>query len=437
MIICRCCMKLRTLTANAIAGKTVLLRTDFNVPFNKDEKSGKQKIADDRRLLLAKPTIDFLIKHKSKIVILSHLGRPQGKVVPELSMEPIANHLENLIQTKVRFVNDIVGEKAQTAVKNLKGGEILVLDNVRFHPGEKTNDEQFSKELSGLAEVYINEAFSAAHREHASVVGVAARLQSFAGFAFVQELESLQTMMINPRRPFVMVVGGAKISDKVAAVSHLTKIADVVLVGGGVANNFLKAEGINIANSYLQDSPADAKQEGSNFVEIAENLLHQTRQERMLKNGYIPLPKIIYPLDVIAAKSMEARTFRVVPFFSQRHTTADTLHTSETNDDDMFLDIGPSSIRLFRELVLEAGTVYWNGPLGVFEKDTFANGTKEVAQAIAKSAATTIVGGGDTLAAIAKFGLEGRFDHVSAAGGSALAFLSGKVLPGVACLLKE
>ncbi|MEX0895750.1 MAG: phosphoglycerate kinase [Patescibacteria group bacterium] len=417
-------MAIQQLTPDIAREKTVIIRTDFNVPLT--HKAGKTTVADDRRIGNALQTIQTVIEAKGKAIIISHLGRPKNKPDDKLSLRPVAEKLERLLDKPVKFASDCVGEVTENSVAQLQPGEVLVLENLRFHEGEKKNHVGFAKQLAAHADIYVNEAFSTAHRSHASIVGIPKYLPSYAGLDFIKEVESLAQLMEKPKRPFVMVIGGAKISDKVAAVEHLTKIADVVLVGGGVANNFLKADGIDIEKSYVQDVPAGEKKLSS-YIEVADDLIQQTRHERMLKDGYIPLPKIIYPIDVIAAHSPESTKTKTIEFFTQDYT-------EYKGNGDMFLDIGPQTTRLFRELILQAGTVFWNGPMGVFEQDAFATGTREVAQAVAKTTAVTILGGGDTLSAIKNFGLEGRFDHVSAAGGAALEFLSGKVLPGVKVL---
>jgi len=420
-------MHIRSLTPGAAKGKTALIRTDFNVPL--EHSSGKTTVADDRRIRASVATIQTVIDAGGRAVIISHLGRPKGESDPKFSLRPVVETLSNLLKKPVHFAEDCVGPTAREAVDALQPGEVLILENVRFHEGEKKNHASFAKQLAALAEIYVNEAFSASHRSHASIVGVTQLLPSFAGHAFMKEVESLTQLMENPKRPFVMVIGGAKISDKVAAVEHLTKIADVVLVGGGVANNFLKADGIDIEKSYMQDVSPDEKKLSS-YVEVADQLMEETSGERILKDGYIPLPKIIYPLDVVAARSPESTKTQIVEFFSKDYSDSQA-------DGEMFLDIGPQTIKLFRELILQAGTVFWNGPMGVFEQKAFEDGTREVAQAIARSSAQTILGGGDTLAAARQFGLEDRYDYVSAAGGAALEFLSGKTLPGVEVLFKR
>lgn len=421
-------MKLRELTASAVKGKKVLVRVDFNVPLK--EVGGKTQVADNNRIRQTLETIQFLQQQQAVTLLVSHLGRPQGDSEENLSLEPVAKELEALLGSPVGFVPSTIGPETETAVAELMPGSVTVLENLRFDTGEKKNDPSFARSLAKLADVYVNEAFSTAHRAHASIVGITEHLPSFAGFAFAKEVNTFDQLMTKPKRPFVMIVGGAKISDKVSAIEHLTEIADAVLVGGGVANNFLKAEGFDIAKSYLQDAPADLEKQGVNYVDVAEELIEETKQDRLMIDGYIPLPKILYPTDVVAANSPESKTSEIVELVNGNHEEA-------MGKNLMYLDIGPKTIRLFKEIILQAGTIFWNGPMGVFENEEFALGTKEVAMAVAKSSATTILGGGDTIAAIRAFDLEDRYDYVSAAGGAALDFLSGKTLPGVVPLLEK
>ncbi len=406
-------MKLCLPTSTDIAHKKVLLRVDFNVPLEK--KNGEWTVSDDTRIQAALETINFLLKHQARVILLSHLGRPDGKVNSDLSLAPVARHLSQLINQAVPLITHF---KTQDT-------PIQLLENLRFDVEEEKNNKEFAKRLADLGEVYINEAFSAAHRAHASVEGITHFLPSFAGFAFAQEVDHLSQLMNNPQRPFVMVIGGAKISDKVSAVAHLTEIADTVLVGGGVANNFLKADGFDVAQSYLEDKPVDNQKKTINFVKFADKLLDSNQQEHTLLNDYLPLPKIIYPIDVVAAKSKEANQTQVIDLTTQ----------SDVEDDLMFLDIGPKTIKLFQAVIAQAHTIFWNGPMGVFEQKPFAKGTHQIAQSIAQSKANSVLGGGDTIAAIDKFELRDQFSYVSAAGGASLEFLSGKMLPGVKPLI--
>ncbi len=420
-------MKLSLPTAATISNKTVLVRVDFNVPINK--KGGNKTITDDRRIQASLNTISFLLKHNARIILVSHLGRPKGKSDSDLSLQPVADHLAQVLKQPVELVRDYFSTKKKEALPQT---QIILLENVRFYPQEKQNDAAFGKYLASLADVYINEAFSAAHRKHASVVAVTKYLPSLAGFALEEEVTHLNQLMQKPKRPFVMVIGGAKISDKVSAIKNLSHIADTVLVGGGVANNFLKADGFNIARSYLEDTPVDAQKEGINFVEFADDLLDENQQEHSLLNGYIPIPKIIYPIDVIAARSINSEKIRRINLLSKNGKKSSMINKS-----DMYLDIGPKTIQLFSQIISQAKTIFWNGPMGVFEKPHFVQGTKKIAQAIAQSKATSILGGGDTIAAINQFKLNKKYSYISAAGGAALAFLAGKPLPGLKPLEKK
>ncbi len=417
--------RLRVPKVNDVANKTVLVRVDFNVPLL--EFPGGFRVKNDNRIQAALETINYLVSHDAKTILISHLGRPEGKPNPKYSLAPIAHHLSQKLHQPTLFCDDTVGEKAQQAAKNLKPGEVLLLENLRFHAEEENNDAGFAKKLASLADLYINEAFSASHRAHASTEGVTHFLPSFAGAGFNEEVSTLHRLMTNPRRPFVIVIGGAKISDKVEAVVNLTHLADQVLVGGGVANNFLKAEGFEIAKSFIQDTPADLKKKGVDYVSVADHLLAETKASKQLIEKYIPLPKIVYPIDVMAGSGLEART---------SHPLDLTQKTPEgLRADDMFLDIGPKTAHLYAEIISRAGTVFWNGPMGVFENKEFALGTRRIANAIAKTKATTILGGGDTQSAIGHFGLSQKFDYISTAGGAALDFLAGKELPGLKPLL--
>ncbi|MFZ5437927.1 MAG: phosphoglycerate kinase [Patescibacteria group bacterium] len=414
-------MNLRKVNATAVKNKKVLLKVDYNTPTKTNRD--KQVVMDDTRIKITLPTLKFLIEQKAKIILTSHFGRPGGKVVEALKMDPIAQHLEKLIGKKVNKIAVSVGKEAEQAVAEMQPGDILMLENSRFNPGEKKNDPGFAKELASLADVFVNDAFSASHRAHASVVGVTKYLPAYAGFALYEEVEMLSSLSKKPKRPFVAIVGGAKISDKVEAIKNLSQIADVVLVGGGVANNFIKAEGIEVFHSYLEDKPADTKKENISFVAVAEELMESTKTQKMMLHGYIPLPKIIYPADVVAADDIDnPKSKKVIDL---------TNFEDERKKSWMYLDIGPKTQRLFRDIILEAQTIFWNGPMGVFEQPDFEEGTKSIATAIAKSSAETILGGGDTINAIHHLGLEDRYDYLSAAGGASLEFLGKKTLPGL------
>lgn len=414
-------MKLKSLTSNAVFNKTVIVRTDYNVPLEK--KRGKLRVVEPQRVLDSLPLIKFLRENQAKIILMSHLGRPKGEVKPELSLLPIADFLSKKQNLPVNFVSQAVGDEVKKSVAELRPGQILLLENLRFHPEEKKGDAEFAKQLASFADIYINEAFSACHRAHASVATITKYLPAYAGFHLHKEVENLTRLMTNPAQPFVMVIGGAKISDKVEAVKNLHKIANVVLIGGGVANNFLKAEGIETHKSFLEEDIPNQEDKVS-YVDIAGQLIAESRTERVLKDGYIPLPKLLAPIDVIAAQNCTSKKTQVIDLSSGMQDTPQ-------DDELMYLDIGPRTARLFSDLIAQAKTVFWNGPMGVFENAPFSQGTREIARAIAKSPAETIIGGGDTIAAIKKFGYSGRYDYVSSAGGAALEFLAGGKLPGL------
>jgi phosphoglycerate kinase len=421
------------------AGKTVLLRTDFNVPL-----TDSLEVADTSRIEAAIPTIRLLVENNCKVVVISHLGRPKNEEDTKYSMKPVQKTLNEILKKSgqtvdVSFYASTVGNDRNVHIENMKPGTVTVLENLRFNSGEKSNETSFAKSLAQGCDVFVNEAFSVCHRSDASVVGLPKLMPSFAGLALEKEVNTWQKLMEEPKRPFVMIIGGAKISDKVGAVQHLTKIADAVLVGGGTANNFLKAEGFEIYKSYLEESASGTYKKSShsskkskkvaNYVKVAEHLLEDTRAEKIIVDGYIPLPKIIMPSDVVAARSMHSAKTEIVEL-----TSSDVI---SSRSDVMYLDIGPKTIHLFKEVIEEAGTIFWNGPLGVFENDAFAAGTKEIGKAIAASDAYSIIGGGDTLAAATKYNILDEFDYVSVAGGAALEFLSGKTLPGLEDLYKN
>lgn len=415
-------MQLKLPLVKDIAHKTVLVRVDYNVPL--EEKDGKTRVKDDRRVRASLETLQFLCKHGAKVICISHLGRPTEAKETKFSLAPVAQHLAEISALPVHFVPDCVGPVVEEAVAELQPGTILVLENLRFYTGETKNDPVFAKKLADLAEVFVNDAFSTCHRAHASTVGVTKYLPSFAGYGLDEETRGLSKAIENPARPFVVIIGGAKISDKVEAVVNLAHLADIVLLGGGVANNFLKAEGLEIHKSYLQDAPADLKKKGIDYVNVAAGLLEEAKLEKIWLNDYIPLPKILYPLDVIAARSPESEKTQVIDL------TTNAVDTPRDKD-LMYLDIGPKTIRLYTEVIAAARTIFWNGPLGFAEKAPFASGTKEIAQAITTSHATSIVGGGDTVNTVDHLGLEAKFTYISTAGGAALEFLAGKKLPGL------
>jgi 3-phosphoglycerate kinase len=416
--------KLATVTPEVIKNKTVLVRVDFNVPLK--EVSGKWQVADDRRLRRALPTIAVLIKNHAKVILMSHLGRPKKPQDPKYSLRPIAEHIHKNFGIPIAYCSATVGPAVHEAVAQQQPGTVLLLENLRYHKEEKENDPEFARQLASVADVYINEAFSASHREHASVVGVTEYLPSFAGLALTEEVSALYALMEEPKRPFVVVLGGAKISDKVGALQNLSKLADIVLIGGAAANNFLKAEGFEIYRSFVEEKIGAGAAE-KDYSKVARRIIAEHKTEKILKDGYIPLPKILYPVDVVAAPSLETK--------SESRVQVVDLHTHMADTDEsvqlFYLDIGPKTRKLYSEIIAKAGTVFWNGPMGVWENPLFAEGTKSVAKAIVKTTAKTVIGGGDTIAAAGYFHVEHKFSYVSAAGGAALELLSGQVLPGL------
>ena len=377
-------------------GKKVLVRCDFNVPLEDG------KITDDRRISEAVPTIDYLLKNGAAVILCSHLGRPKGGPTPEFSLRPVANQLSSLLYKNVNLLPDCIGPEVTEACKNLKAGDIVLLENVRFHAEEEKNDPAFAKQLASIADFYVNDAFGTAHRAHASTAGVADYLPSAAGFLIDKEIEFLGKAVNNPARPLVAVMGGSKVHDKIALIDNMLPKVDRLLIGGGMVFTFLKAQGFEIGKSLL-----DAES-----VEYAAGLLRDNQT------------KIMLPTDIVVAAEFKP------------DSPATIVNVDKMPADQIGLDIGPHSAGLFTSVILEAGTVIWNGPMGVFEMDAFANGTKAVAFAMAESTGLTIVGGGDSAAAVEKFGYADSMSHVSTGGGASLEFLEGKELPGIAALGK-
>ena len=383
------------------AGRKVLLRVDFNVP--QDKKT--HAVTNDKRIRAALPTIRYLLDQGAALIVCSHLGKP-GKdpdFRTNLTLAPVAERFEELLGQKVIFAADTIGPDARAKAAALKGGEVLLLENTRFDPREEKNDPEFTRELASLAEVYVSDAFGAVHRAHASTAGVADYLPAYCGFLVEKELSALGGAMEDPQRPLVAVLGGAKISDKLAVIENLLGKADKLLIGGGMAFTFLKARGLEIGSSLLD-----------------EEKIGYCR-EMMEKAG----DRLVLPVDaVVAPRCEEGAEHEVV--------SCEAIPAGM-----MGLDIGPETARIFGEIVRSAGTVVWNGPMGVFEIDAFAGGTRAVAEAMAACPGVTVIGGGDSASAIEKMGLEDKVTHVSTGGGASLEFMEGKVLPGVACLLDK
>jgi len=382
-----------------VAGKKVLVRVDFNVPL--DKKTGE--ITDDTRIKAALPTIKYLVEHKAKVVLCSHLGRPKG-VTPELTLKPVAQRLAKLLGQPVQIAGDCVGPRAEGATLALTDGEVLLLENLRFHDEEEKNDPAFAKSLASLAEVYVNDAFGTAHRAHASTAGVTKYLPAVAGFLMEKELEYLGKALADPKRPFIMIVGGAKVSDKITMLENILPKVDALVIGGGMANTFLKAQGYDVGKSKVENEQLD----------FARGLVAKAKEKGV---------HLLLPIDAVAAERFEAAS------------PNQTVPVDKVPKDWQMLDIGPQTVMRFSEEIKKAHTVVWNGPLGVFEFPAFARGTQAIASLLARLDATTIIGGGDTAAAVEQQGLAGKMTHVSTGGGAALEFLEGKTLPGVAALM--
>ncbi|RJP76904.1 MAG: phosphoglycerate kinase [Candidatus Zixiibacteriota bacterium] len=385
-----------------LRGKRVLVRVDFNVPLNPEGS-----VRDDIRIREALPTIRHIVDHGGKAILMSHLGRPKGKVAPEFSLFPVAVHLSELIQKPVQFARDCLGPQAEDKVAEMRDGDLLLLENLRFHAEEEKNNPDFAQALAKLGDVYVNDAFGSAHRAHASTEGITRHVQqNAAGFLMIKELDYLGRAVGNPERPYVAILGGAKISGKIEVIQNLMTRVDSLLIGGGMAFAFLKAQGLEIGDSLFEPDTLDT----------AKEVLKQAESSQV---------EFMLPMDAVIAQQME-------PTAEPRIVKADQIPAGWKG-----LDIGPETAKRFRQKILEAKTVVWNGPMGVFEMASFAGGTRVVANSLVEATqkgAVTIVGGGDSAAAMAQFGLADKVSHVSTGGGASLEFLEGKTLPGVAAL---
>lgn len=377
-----------------VQGKLVLVRVDFNVPI----KDGR--IADDTRIQAALPTIKYLLAEGASLILCSHLGRPKNGPEPAFSLKPVAEYLGTLINEKIYFATDCIGPIAKDAVNKLGPKEILVLENTRFHDGEKKNDHEMAKELASYADVFVNDAFGTAHRAHASNVGVSKYLPAVAGFLLEKEIEYLDQTIEKPKKPFIAILGGAKVSDKINVIKNLLEKADTVLIGGGMANTFFKAQGYPVADSLVEDDALETARE-------------------LVKSGGT---KLRLPVDVVIADDFDdGAKFKVVS-------------VGPVPEGWRILDIGPETIKKYSKVISQAGTVVWNGPMGVFEMPNFAKGTFEIANAVANSEAISIIGGGDSASAIKKSGLADKISHISTGGGASLEMLEGIQLPGLVAL---
>ncbi|MDI6727786.1 MAG: phosphoglycerate kinase [Thermodesulfovibrionales bacterium] len=381
-----------------IKGKRVFIRADFNVPLDDN-----MVITDDRRIRSTLPTINYAIDEGAKVIIGSHLGRPKGKVEPRFSLAPVAKRLQRLLNKEVIFATDCIGPQVESLVSKMKDGDVLLLENLRFHPGEERNEEAFAKSLSKLADFYVNDAFGAAHRAHASIAGITKFLPSAAGFLLKKEIEYLKGVVNNPVRPFVAILGGAKVSGKIGVLENLADKVDKVIVGGGMAYTFIKAMGYEIGDSLVEDD----------MLDLAKNIM-----DKLKKNNV----KFYLPVDSVVAQSME-------PGAETKIVT-----TQEITKGWRALDIGPASVKLFSEALQNAKTIIWNGPMGVFEIDAFSRGTFAIAHAVSDAYALTIVGGGDTDFAVHRAGVSDAITFISTGGGASLQLLEGKDLPGISAL---
>jgi phosphoglycerate kinase len=391
-------VKKQTVRDLDLKGKRVLMRADFNVPLDE-----KRRITDDTRIKAALETIQFCLKQGASVILMSHLGRPDGKVVEELRLDPVAKQLEKLLDREVLKLNDCVGSRVTAHATKLKAGEVVLLENLRFHAEEEENNPAFAKELAVLGDVYVNDAFGTAHRAHASTEGVAHYLPAVAGFLMEKEIEYLGETLAHPQRPFVAILGGSKVSGKIAVIENLMKSVDAILIGGGMSYTFYKAKGLGVGGSRVEPDK----------IQLALDLIETAKKKKVI---------FILPKDHRIAQKIE------------KGTEIRTTSSAAIPDGWIGVDVGPQTIEEYKKVLQTARTVIWNGPVGVFEIDGMDWGTRQVAEILAKLKITKVAGGGETAAAIAKFGLESAMTHISTGGGASLEFLEGKVLPGIAVL---
>ena len=384
----------------SVSGKKVLLRCDFNVPM--DKQTGK--ISDEGRIIAALPTINYLIEQGAAIIACSHFGRPKGKFNPEFSLAPVAENLSMHLGKPVKMAKDVIGPDAVKLAAELQPGEVMLLENTRFHIEEEKNDPDFAKKLADLADIFVSDAFGSVHRAHASTEGVSRYLPAVSGFLLKTELDIIGNAISDPKRPLVPILGGAKVSDKLGVIGNLLKKADVILIGGGMAYTFFKACGGSIGKSLCEAGEIDA----------VLGMMEEAKERGV---------KLLLPVDSVASAEFSNEAEPVI------------FDSDAISDGMMGMDIGPRAIDAFTREIAAAGTIVWNGPMGVFEFSKFAEGTRAVAHAVAESSATSVVGGGDSAAAVREFGLEEKITHISTGGGASLEFMEGKVLPGIACLL--
>ena len=394
-------MNKKTIRDIDLKGKKVFVRCDFNVPMNEE-----REITDNTRIVAALPTIKYLLEQKCKIILASHLGRPKGEVKPEYSLAPVAKELSRLLNKEVIMAKDVIGPDATEKAKNLKEGEILLLENVRFHREETDNDPEFSKKLAEMAEIFVNDAFGTAHRAHSSTTGIASYLPAVSGFLIEKELKFLGDALNNPERPFVAILGGAKVSDKIGVIDSLLEKVDTLIIGGGRAYTFFKAQGYEVGKSLCE----------LDKLELAKELMEKAKTKGV---------KLMLPVDTKIGKEFK------------EDTESKTVKYTEIPADWEGFDIGKETIKMFTEELKKAKTVVWNGPLGLFEFPQFAIGTNAIAKVLSEIDATTIIGGGDSAAAVEKAGLADKMTHISTGGGASLEFLEGKKLPGIEALLDK
>lgn len=391
---------IKDLNKNQLASKRALVRVDFNVPLNEE-----LEVTDDTRIKAALSTIKYLTSHQAKVILMSHLGRPKGKVVEKLRLDPVARRLKELLKQDVKKVNDSIGEEVEKVVSNMQRGEVILLENLRFHPEEEKNDDEFSKKLASLADIFVNDAFGTAHRAHASTVGVARILPSYSGFLMAREIEVLNNLLEFPEHPFIVILGGAKISGKIEIIQNLLDIADRILIAGGMSYTCLAAKGYEVGNSLLEKYDLD----------VVRKILKRAEEEGN---------KIILPVDLVITKEVS------------ENAESKTVEINNIPKGGIGVDLGDKSLAIFEREIKKAKTIFWNGPVGVFEIEKYAKGTNKIAKILADmhGKAVTVIGGGDSIAAIENAGLAGKMTHISTGGGASLEFLGGKKLSGIEVL---